>query len=242
MKLVILSDIHGNIEALVSILSFISGNYRDICMILLGDIIDYGQHSNEVIAELRQLPYPILCNIRGNHEEAIIQDDYRRFSSDRGRNCARYTRSVLNKKSWQYITEVISDNGLAEFEIAGKKCLAVHGSLEDIYWKSIRPETDLSAYQEYDYVFSGHSHIPLFFEGFFDTEDPCYRNKKKTVFINPGSVGQPRNHDPMAQFAMLDLETGTVEMIKVPYDIAKEQSAYHGQVDDFYRLRLENGV
>ena len=242
MKFLILSDVHGNLEALKFMLPFIEENYLDCCMILLGDLIDYGQHSNEVIATIRGLPYPIACNLRGNHEDAVIRDDYTRFSSDRGRECARHTRAVLNRASWQYITEVMSDSGCAEIEIDGKRCLAVHGSLEDIYWKSIRPGTDLSDYRDYDYVFSGHSHRPHFFEAFFDADDPVHRNKKKTVFINPGSVGQPRNLNPMAQFAVLDTKTGAVDMVKVPYDIKKEQSAFHGQVDDFYRKRLEAGV
>lgn len=242
MELILLSDIHGNLEALEGVLSFIAGQYLDIRIALLGDVIDYGQHSNEVISVLRKLPYPVVCNIRGNHEDAVIRNDYSRFSSDRGRECARHTRNILTEGSWQYITEEMSDGGCAEFKIAGKRCLAVHGSLEDIYWKSIQPGGDLSPYRDYDYVFSGHSHIPHFFEGFFDVEDPGHRNKKKTVFLNPGSVGQPRNHNPMAQFAVLDMGTGAAEMVKVPYDIGKEQSAYHGQVDDFYRKRLEVGV
>lgn len=241
-ELLILSDIHGNMEALKRVLSFIGEHDPDGRLVLLGDLIDYGQHSNEVIAEIRRLAYPVLCNIRGNHEDAVIRDDYARFSSDRGRECARHTRTVLNEASWQYITEAMSDSGRAEFEIAGKRCLAVHGSLEDIYWKSIRPGTDLSAYREYDYVFSGHSHLPHFFEVFFDADDPVHRNKKKTVFLNPGSVGQPRNLNPMAQFAVLDTGTGAAKMVKIPYDIAKEQAAFTGQVNDFYRKRLEAGV
>lgn len=242
MNLLVLSDIHGNIEALNEVLLFIRKKYSDGMLVLLGDLIDYGQHSNEVIAEIRELPYPIVCNIRGNHENAVIHDDYARFSSGRGRECARHTRSALNPISWNYITETMMDSGLAEFELSGKKCLAVHGSLEDIYWKSIQPGMDLSQYKEFDYVFSGHSHLPHFFEAFFDANDPKHRNKKKTVFINPGSVGQPRNHNPLAQFTALDMESGTVTMLKIPYDIAKEQAYFHGQVDDFYRWRLEEGV
>lgn len=241
-KLLVLSDIHGNMEALRSALSFIDTHYTACMIALLGDIIDYGQHSNEVIAEIQKCPYTIVCNICGNHEDAIIRDDYSRFSTDRGRECARYTKSILNKDSWQYITDVMSISGKAEFEAAGKKCLAVHGSLDDMYWGTIRKETELSPYRAYDYVFSGHSHVPHYFEAFFDADAPMYRNKKKTVFINPGSVGQPRNLTPMAQFVALDMETEAVEMVRVPYDVAKEQTAFLGNVDNFYRKRLEVGV
>lgn len=242
MKIALMSDIHGNLEALRNSLLFMKGKWPSCSIIFLGDLIDYGQHSNEVIAEIRRLPFQIVCNIRGNHEDAVIRDDYVRFSSDRGRECARHTRNLLNRDSWQYITEAMSNSGCAKFEISGKKCLAVHGSLEDIYWKSIQPGLDLSAYREYDYVFSGHSHLPHFFEAFFDADDPAHRNKKKTVFINPGSVGQPRNHNPRAQFAVLDIETGAVDMVKVSYDVEKEQAAFNGKVDEFYKERLAKGI
>lgn len=239
--LAIMSDIHGNLNACMNSIDSLGSKHID-ALILLGDLIDYGMHSNEVVELIKKVPYPVLCNLRGNHEQAVITGDYAHFSSERGRQCAQHTKSVLSRDAWQYITKNMSDSGMYEFEHRGKKCLAVHGSLEDIYWKSIRLGQDLSAYQKYDYVFSGHSHLPHFFEFFCATDDPAYRNKKKTVFINPGSVGQPRNHNPMAQFAILDTETGSVTFEKIAYDVTKEQEAYSGQVDDFYRKRLEIGV
>lgn len=242
MRLLILSDIHGNLTALQEVLKYVENMYRIDCAALLGDVIDYGMHSNEVVQILRDMRYPVVCNIRGNHEQTVFTEDYTMFSTDRGRACAKYTRSILSPQTWDYLRNVIIDSGKMEFMIGGKKCLAVHGSLENIYWKSIRPGQNLSDYQMYDYVLSGHSHLPHFMEAFYEADEPMYRNKKKTVFINPGSVGQPRNLNPMAQFAILDTETGRVGLEKVAYDIKKEQGAYTGQVDDFYRERLERGV
>lgn len=239
--LAIMSDIHGNLNACMN--SIESLKTKDIdALILLGDLIDYGMRSNEVIELIKELPYPVLCNIRGNHEQAVITGDFAKFSSERGRRCAQYTKSILSQDTLQYIMETMSDSGMYEFEYQGKKCLAVHGSLADIYWKSISPGQDLSAYQKYDYVFSGHSHLPHFFEVFFEADNPEYRNKRRAVFINPGSVGQPRNHNPMAQFAILNTETETIIFEKIAYDVTEEQKAYSGQVDDFYRKRLEIGV
>ncbi len=274
MKLLILSDIHGNQTALQAVLTKVAQTADIETCILLGDIIDYGMHSNEVIQMVRNLPYSVLCNIRGNHEDAVIQDIYDRFSSERGRDCARYTRSILNQDSWDYICHEMEPLGMKEFICGGKKCLAVHGSLEDMYWKSVKPEricleggesersawkhagTDVvkpgSAasdlvkpefkYRDYDYIFSGHSHLPHFIEKYTACEDARWRNKKKVIFINPGSVGQPRNLNNMAQFAVLDTETEQVTFEKVRYNIQEEQSAYHGQVDEFYRERLEWGI
>lgn len=242
MKIIILSDIHGNKAALQSVLNR-AAQYPDIeACILLGDTIDYGMHSNKAVKMLKNLPYPVLCNIRGNHEDAIINEKYGRFSSLRGVNCAKYTRSILEKRSLDYIKYEMSGRGRAEFECCGKKCLAVHGSLEDEYWTSIQPEDAAAEYGEYDYVFSGHSHQPHFVEKYIACDDARYRNRKKVIFINPGSVGQPRNLNPRAQFVILDMETEQVLFEKVKYDIAAEQASFHGQVDDFYRERLKWGI
>lgn len=85
MKVLIISDIHGNKNAFQAVLDR-TGHSQDIkACILLGDIIDYGMHSNEVVQMVKNMPYSIVCNICGNHEEAVLRDEYSRFSSDRGR-------------------------------------------------------------------------------------------------------------------------------------------------------------
>ena len=240
MNILLLSDIHGNLNALRAVKAAIKDYKIDAC-VLLGDVIDYGMRSNEVIEEIQQLPYKILCNIRGNHEEAVISNNYDRFSSDRGRECAKYTRSNLNNNSWQYINKMYPA-GKYEFNIDGKLCLAVHGCLKDNLWTSISSDIDLSDYEKYDYVFSGHSHLPHYFEKFFKCNNPSKRNKKKTIFINPGSVGQPRNLNSMAQYAILNVITEEIALKKIAYDIESEQLAYHGHVDEFYKLRLKEGI
>jgi len=241
MNILILSDIHGNLTALESALAQAADSTIDAC-ILLGDLIDYGMFSNEVVRRIKALPYPCLCSIWGNHEYAICKEDYQRFASQRGQLCAQYTRSVLDEDSWRYLREDMMPAGKQEFMLEGKLCLAVHGSAEDPYWGKIKPGAAVKDYYRYDYVFSGHSHIPHFFEVLSKAYAPEHRNQKKTVFINPGSVGQPRNLCPMAQFMILDTKSGQVLALRTPYDIAKEQAAYAGQVDNFYNERLATGI
>lgn len=241
-QILILSDIHGNLNALESVLKDAEKYEINKC-ILLGDLIDYGMRSNEVISVISKLDYEIICNIRGNHEDSVINDEYQRFSSDRGRESAKNTRRNLNEFSWNFIKNVMLPQGRHEFTLGGKKCLAVHGSLKDELWKSISPADDLSAYSAYDYVFSGHSHLPHFFGYYHEADNPATRNKKKTVFINPGSVGQPRNINNRAQYAIFNPYTEEIIMKKVTYDIEGEQSTYDGQpVDTFYRDRLKGGI
>ncbi len=242
MQILLLSDIHGNLTALQAVLYKVLDNYDIQSCLLLGDVIDYGMRSNEVIGVLKTLPFPVIGNIWGNHEQAVCHGQFERFSSERGRACAAYTRSILTPDSWDYIERVMNAGGSLEFDCAGRKCLAVHGSLEDNYWKSIDISQSLTSYQKYDYVFSGHSHLPHFVEKYYPVDDACRRNKKKVIFINPGSVGQPRNLNPMAQYAVADLESETVILDKVPYDIVAEQKNYTGQVDEFYKTRLEMGI
>ena len=68
------------------------------------------------------------------------------------------------------------------------------------------------------------------------------RNKKSVLFINPGSVGQPRNHNPKAQYAILDSESMSVELKSIKYPVDKAMDLYDGSIDDFYRKRLEKGI
>ena len=211
-------------------------------VILLGDLIDYGMQSNEVVACIRdELDYKIECNIWGNHEKTIALEDFTGFSSQRGSECARYTASVLTEKARKYLINDMNKEGMEEFELFGKKCLAVHGSLEDCYWKSIAPDNVRGDYHEYDLVLSGHSHCSHVFTKFYDADDSDHRNKHATTFINPGSVGQPRNHNPNAQYALID-ENMNAWLRSVPYDVDKAMGVYSGQVDFFYRDRLKFGV
>lgn len=242
MKLLLLSDIHGNQAALQEIGRELAQRTDIDGCALLGDVIDYGPHSNEVVQMLKEMEYPVVCNIWGNHEYALLHEDYTVFSSERGRQCARYTRSILKEQAWAYIRNDMGSSGMKEFMLDGKKCLAVHGSLADIYWKSIQPDQELTAYRAYDYVFSGHSHIPHCFEKYYQADDLAHRGKKKTIFINPGSVGQPRNHNPMTQYVILDTVTEKMWFCKVKYDIEKEQRAFTEQVDIFYKERLSVGI
>ena len=132
--------------------------------------------------------------------------------------------------------------GKYEFELDNKKVLAIHGSLKDYYWKAIFPDNLNGDYLEYDIVLSGHSHYPHVFQKFYEDDNPEMRNKKSVLFINPGSVGQPRNHNPNAHYAVLDTETMNVELKSVKYPKEKVMNLYDGNVDDFYRKRLERGI
>ncbi len=245
-KYLILSDIHGNVSAFDSVLY----DCRDEIftgIILLGDCIDYGMRSNEIIGKLAELNETlwkgkIIVNIWGNHEKLVIDKDTEKLSSDRGRIMSRYTARHLSDESLQYISSAMNRNGMQEFEAGGMKCLAVHGSLDDFYWMAVAPDELHGEYADYDIVFGGHSHYSHCFTHFYSINDTKLRNKKAVTFINPGSVGQPRNQNPCAQYAVVKLPSRQVELRAVKYDIKYEQSLFPDEIDDFYKNRLTYGV
>ncbi len=241
-KYAILSDIHGNLYALLEVIKDLK-KYDVNSIILLGDLIDYGMQSNEVVDYIQDnLSSEIICNIWGNHEKAILTEDFNHFSSERGEECAKYTASQLTDKSKDYLNNNLIHDGKYEFSLDGKQILAIHGSLNDFYWKSIFPDNLNGDYVDFDIVLSGHSHYPHAFQKFYDADNPEMRNKKSVLFVNPGSVGQPRNHNPNAQYSILDIETMSVELKSVEYPKQKAMDLYDGNVDEFYRKRLENGI
>lgn len=241
MQILILSDIHGNVSALNSVLKDVEKRYKPDTTIILGDNIDYGTRSNEIVQILEKFPYPICCSIWGNHEKAIMEQDYTKFSSERGRKSAKFTRSNLSESSINYLNFKLNKLGKMEINIENKRILAVHGSIEEVFWESIVPEEKHIGYEKYDFVISGHSHRSHVFSEFYYDNNEIMRNEKKTVFLNPGSVGQPRNHNPRAQYAIWDTNNG-IYLCEVEYEIQYEMSLYTDDIDMFYRERLKYGI
>lgn len=243
MKLILLSDLHANVTALNSVLADIRAHGQFDSFALLGDLVNYGMRPNETIEIVKGITRPILVNLWGNHEYSLFGGSLERFATDRGRAVLQFTRSILTGSSFRYLEEKMEHSGLSAHMIEGKRYLFIHGSLDDPYWGKLNSETMRDKrYSEFDYIISGHSHIPHYIEFFYDAECPSYRNKKRTVFINPGSIGQPRNHCPNAQYGILDTSTGSYEHRSVQYDIKAEQVLYDSRVDTFYKTRLSLGV
>ena len=242
-KIVVISDIHANLSALNAVVNDIHKHYHPEGIALLGDVINYGMRPNEVIEVINNFDIPIICNLMGNHEKAILCNQSEHFSSDRGRASLEYTKDILNSHSLHYIQNNMASEGKLDMFLNGKKILFIHGDIDDSYWGKLSVEkTRDSRYSIYDYVISGHTHMPHYVETFFPDNNPAMRDKKKTIFLNPGSVGQPRNHNSLAQYLYLDISSQIVHHNAVPYDIAKEQELYPNSIDIFYRDRLLTGV
>jgi predicted phosphodiesterase len=243
MRLVLLSDIHANVTALQAVLKDIESIGEVNSFALLGDFVNYGPRPNEAIEIAKQLPKPLLVNLWGNHEYSIFGGSLDRFATDRGRSVLNYTNTILREGSREYLDRCMNHQGMEEKEICGKRIFFMHGNLDDPYWGKFGiDKMNDERYAKYDFVISGHSHVPHYVEHFFDSDSAEYRNKKRTIFINPGSVGQPRNHNPYAQYGILDVETGNYEHRCVWYDVKEEQKLFSDSVDKFYKYRLTLGI
>jgi len=243
MKLVVLSDIHANLEAFNAVLKDIeSRNLTSYKMAILGDTINYGLRPNETVDIIRKLSNLDVL-LAGNHEMALLGVEDDRFSSTRGKEILLVTKKILNNENIKFINNNYSKTYI-EKTYDNKKYLFIHGSLEDKYWGTIKCKNEQSlAYKPYDIVISGHSHKPHFFEVFYEVSNPQMRNKKRTIFINTGSVGQPRNHSAQAQYVIVDTVSLEITFCKVEYNIEKEQSIYDNfNVDEFYKNRIGAGV
>ena len=243
MKLVLLSDIHANVTAFLAVLNDIQTIGELDTFVILGDLVNYGPRPNEIIDLVQQLPQKTIVNIWGNHEYSIFRGGVDRFATERGRNVLQYTKSILTEDSERYLDVRMNHQGCERCHIEGKHFLFIHGNLDDPYWgKFSIDKIDYERYAQYDYVISGHSHIPHYVEHFFPSRNKEYRNMKRTIFINPGSVGQPRNHNPYAQYGILDIESENYEHRSVWYDVEEEQKLFSDNVDSFYKKRLTIGI
>lgn len=244
-RFIVFSDIHGNLSALQAAISdFESRGYQVNGIVILGDTVNYGMRPNEVIDVLRVLSerYHIMVNLFGNHEKALIDGDTSHFSTERGKAVLDFTRNHLTDTSLEYIRNQ-TEEGYEEHVVEGRRILFIHGSISDPYWGKLNKDTvSDGTYGAYDLVISGHSHIPHLIEHFYPSDDPEHRNRKRTVFLNPGSVGQPRNHNPSAQYLYMEISSETFHFNSVPYDIGEEQSLYTDDVDAFYSKRLTKGI
>jgi diadenosine tetraphosphatase ApaH/serine/threonine PP2A family protein phosphatase len=243
MKYAIISDIHGNFEALKAVLKGIekTGADKFIC---LGDIIGYGADIHECISEVQRIG---AVTVPGNHEYAVLgKIDYRLFRNDVW-PVWNWTRKNLTDSELSFLQGLPEKKRLENFTI-------VHGSPRDPVLEYIdSPEiaSDNFALISTKVCFVGHTHIPgVYFldnEGkvqhrYFNVPEFDLAQTAKAI-VNAGSVGQPRDKDPRAGYLIFDSETNTVTDHRVKYDVRKEQKRMQKlDVPEFFIQRLSLGV
>ncbi len=251
MRQALISDIHGNLEALTAVLTDIQGQKVDR-IVCLGDIVGYGPNPCQCLDQVMQ---KCELTILGNHDQAALFDPdgfnpvalraiyWTRDEMDRGPGPG----SAINRR-WDYLSELPKSH-------KEKNILYVHGSPRDTTNEYVFPETiyDQSRMKVlYDRVewlsFQGHTHMPGVFTTdceFITPEDCNYKFplSDEKLMINVGSVGQPRDEDPRSCYAVFDDAEESVEFRRVEYDIEKTIEKIYGipDLDNMLGDRLRGG-
>ena len=202
MRLALLADVHANLPALEAVL-------RDVDVIgadqiwVAGDFVGYNPWPNEVLALLKERR---VRAIRGNHDRAALTGDTSWFN-ELAAAAVRWTRIVLTPASVGYLKTL--DDRVRIPSPHGTVAM-YHGSPrnDDEYVMPWAADELLMHMANAPFVILGHTHIPMAF------------SSRYGILVNPGSVGQPRDRDPRAAWALLDTAMGTVGQRRVSYDIA----------------------
>jgi predicted phosphodiesterase len=228
MRHLVLSDLHANVTALAAALAACQGCWdRAVC---LGDLVGYGPHPNEVIDQVRPM---VAAIIRGNHDKAVAGlgdlDDFNPLA----RSVVEWTRARLRPENLSYLANLpagpIHMDGLT----------LVHGAFHDEDEYVFVPEQAMEGLvvAPEALTFFGHTHMQGGFCYGDSGPEKILLKRPRTdasfsvlrlepgwrYMLNPGSIGQPRDGDARAAFAIADSDQSLVEFWRVPYDIASVQ-------------------
>jgi diadenosine tetraphosphatase ApaH/serine/threonine PP2A family protein phosphatase len=246
MRLLVLSDLHANLTALEAALSAAKGSWDNA--VCLGDVVGYGPDPNEVTSQVRELA---TVTIRGNHDKAVaelmVTDDFNPIA----RAAVQWTRAQLSNENLDWLAS------LPQGPLEAEGVVLVHGAFQDEDEYVFTPSQALEGLLDstLPVTFYGHTHH----QGGFsyqetqlevlqlhprDTEarSALRIDKMKRYLLNPGSIGQPRDGDPRASFAIADLENQVVEFWRVPYDVEDVQERMRtARLPEPLALRLSVG-
>lgn len=242
MHCLIISDIHANLVAFEAVLDDAGEDYDFVWC--LGDVVGYGPNPNECVELLRSMPH--LC-IAGNHDWAALgRLDISTFNAD-ARRVVTWTREQLSRQSLAYLDALPTTFVLGDYTLA-------HGSPREPIWEYILDPLIAALnfpHFETPYCLVGHTHLPVIFRQISergdcesmlpDYDSPHQMNGGREI-INPGSVGQPRDSNPLASYSLLDVESGSWEHRRVEYDVSEVQVRMRKHdMPERLVVRLEHG-
>ncbi len=217
MKIAIISDIHGNLEALNKAVEYIEKLEGEKSVVCLGDIVGYGPNPAECFKIVESLTDKICL---GNHEDSVLDTNYDYYINIYAREAIKWTRDVLSNE----VKEAIYNLPL---QIEEGNVLYTHASPDNPrYWKYIHNARD--AYSsliemKHTLCFVGHSHIPgiYSYRTLQHSSNNATLSKDDISIVNVGSIGQPRDGSPMLSFAVFDDDNWNVEIVRLEYDYLK---------------------
>jgi predicted phosphodiesterase len=222
MRYAVISDIHSNFEALSVVLAYLKANPVDR-IISCGDIVGYGPNPKECIDAVRALTN--FESTLGNHDAAIAgKIDFSDFNK-MAQEAVRINKALLTSDDYSYLAQL-------KDKISENDALFLHGSPRDPINEYLflveKFEENMERFRE-KVCFIGHTHQPLLYEfagnpdksGFYQTGDIFNLDPDKRYIVNVGSVGQPRDNNPMACLYFYDSKHMTVSVKRLPYETQK---------------------
>jgi diadenosine tetraphosphatase ApaH/serine/threonine PP2A family protein phosphatase len=226
----VLADVHANRPALEAVLDDARMRGAD-SFVFLGDAVGYGPHPADCIKLLAELPRAVL--IRGNHDHAVGTGHLEQGMNRVARWCAEWTRSALNEEELRWLA------GLP-IEHVNDDWMAVHGAPRDprkflAYVYELTYEDNLKYLRDHHVplCFYGHTHVQLTHVEFaagpakLPGRQTIKLNAKYPYLVNPGSVGQPRDGDTRAAYALWNRTTKQITTMRVPYNAQRTLEDLH---------------
>lgn len=223
--LAVISDVHANLHALEAVLADIDeeGIGEIVC---LGDTVGYAAHPARCLEVVRDRAELVLL---GNHDHAVAAGESFAFNPH-ARAGVDYSRDQLDREAIEYLKTL-------EPLVRRADICYTHGSPRDPIREYVFPDTpeddlaDIAKQARCAFLLMGHTHVPL------DLEVDGVR------LLNPGSVGQPRDGDTRASYAVLDPDTGAWTLRRVEYDVeAAVEDVHDAGLPEFNGERLKAGM
>jgi diadenosine tetraphosphatase ApaH/serine/threonine PP2A family protein phosphatase len=250
LRILILSDIHANLEALEACLEAAPAHDR---VFNLGDIVGYGANPNEVTDQSRALGTVF---VRGNHDKACSGLSSLEDFNPVAALAALWTRERLRPENLEFL-RAMPQGPLSPVE----NLVCVHGSPrdEDEYVFFARDAFAILSYAEAPLTFFGHTHVQGAYwiddkaddEGIIEPRYASPQGSQSFTFslagtakylVNPGSIGQPRDGDPRGAFLVYDSDAATITFHRVPYDVQSAQKKIlAAHLPERLAIRLEEG-
>ena len=239
MRFAIFGDIHANLHALQAVIDDTreQGCTHHICM---GDIVGYNAFPRECLAVVRELDCP---TVKGNHDEQVSMGETQEGLNPLAEEALDWTRNQLDETDKQWLRELRIQRLVRDFTI-------VHATLDTPHkWGYVTTALDAAAsftYQHTALCFIGHTHRPIIYHRDHSVNsfacETLTIEKNQKYLINVGSVGQPRDGDWRAAYAIYDTDTNEIVLRRIPYDLeAAQRAILDAGLPQKLALRLANG-
>jgi diadenosine tetraphosphatase ApaH/serine/threonine PP2A family protein phosphatase len=229
VRIGIVSDIHANLAAIEVVLGALRQAGATERLWCIGDMVGYGPHPNECLDLLRS--YDHIC-VPGNHDFGLLgKTSIENFNAD-ARFALEWSEGVITPENRAYL-DALPLRWLPD----ESNFTVVHASPRDPIWEYLldtQAAHECFPYFDTRYCLVGHTHVPVVFRQVEENgpvklaqpeDGEIVRLADARLIMNPGSVGQPRDGNPQAAYAILDLEQGTLEFRRIDYPIAVTQDA-----------------